>query len=112
MPIIAAARKTDVIPMAAFLHVGGTAADAGLLLGRMAQVESLAAAPQPGAAPGTTQTLTARTFSSPRHPPHYWEAGPIDGPLMIFLHGWPGVGLLWRGEIEAFAVRGWDRAPP
>jgi hypothetical protein len=29
--------------------------------------------------------LTGRTFSSSRHATHYWDAGPPDGPLMIFL---------------------------
>ena len=32
-----------------------------------------------------SRTLTARTFSSPRHTTRYWEAGPVGGPLMIFL---------------------------
>ena len=50
--------------------------------------------------------LIARTFSSPRHATHYWEAGPADGPLMIFLHGWPQIGLMWRAQIEAFASDG------
>jgi len=40
------------------------------------------AAAQPGAVSGETPTLIARTFSSPRHTTHYWEAGPADGPLM------------------------------
>jgi pimeloyl-ACP methyl ester carboxylesterase len=44
----------------------------------------------------TPFTLTEGTFSSPRHTTHYWEAGPADGPLMIFVHGWPGIGLVWR----------------
>jgi pimeloyl-ACP methyl ester carboxylesterase len=55
----------------------------------------------------TTKSLTARNLSSPRHTTRYWEAGPADGPLMIFLHGWPEVGLMWRAQVEAFASEGW-----
>ncbi|HEY0257907.1 MAG TPA: alpha/beta hydrolase [Candidatus Methylacidiphilales bacterium] len=57
-------------------------------------------------------TLTARTFSSPRHTTRYWEAGPIDGPLMIFVHGWPEIGLMWRAQVEAFASEGWHCVAP
>jgi pimeloyl-ACP methyl ester carboxylesterase len=56
--------------------------------------------------------LIAHTFSSPRHTTHYWEAGPADGPLMIFLHGWPGIGLMWRAQAEAFACEGWRCVTP
>ena len=34
------------------------------------------------------------------------EAGPPDGQLMIFLHGWPELGLIWRAQLEYFAARG------
>jgi pimeloyl-ACP methyl ester carboxylesterase len=57
-------------------------------------------------------TLTPRSFRSPRHTTSYWEAGPADGPLMIFLHGWPGIGLIWRAQIEAFAAEGWRCVAP
>lgn len=57
-------------------------------------------------------SLTSRRFHSPRHTTHYWEAGPVDGPLMIFLHGWPGIGLMWRAQIEAFASEGWRCIAP
>jgi pimeloyl-ACP methyl ester carboxylesterase len=56
--------------------------------------------------------LTPGTVRSPRHTTHYWQAGPADGPLMIFLHGWPGIGLLWRAQIEAFAAEGWRCIAP
>jgi pimeloyl-ACP methyl ester carboxylesterase len=56
--------------------------------------------------------LTAHSFRSPRHTTHFWEAGPVDGPLMIFLHGWPGIGLLWRAQMQAFAAEGWRCIAP
>jgi pimeloyl-ACP methyl ester carboxylesterase len=31
---------------------------------------------------------------------------------MIFLHGWPGIGLMWRAQIEAFAAEGWRCVAP
>jgi pimeloyl-ACP methyl ester carboxylesterase len=56
--------------------------------------------------------MTARTVSSPRHTTCYWEAGPVDGPLMFFLHGWPQIGLMWRAQVEAFASEGWHCIAP
>jgi pimeloyl-ACP methyl ester carboxylesterase len=56
--------------------------------------------------------LASRTFSSARQATHYWEAGPEEGPLMIFLHGWPEIGLMWRAQIEAFAAEGWHCVAP
>src|SRR6201986_300775 len=60
----------------------------------------------------TSVTLTGKTFSSPRHMTHYWEAGTAGGPLMIFLHGWPEIGLVWRAQMEAFASEGWHCIAP
>jgi pimeloyl-ACP methyl ester carboxylesterase len=57
-------------------------------------------------------TLTDATFHSPRRATHYWEAGPAGGPLMIFLHGWPEIGLVWRAQVEAFASEGWHCIAP
>ena len=54
----------------------------------------------------TALALTDATFHSPRHTTYYWEAGPAGGPLMIFLHGWPEIGLVWRAQVEAFATGG------
>ena len=61
---------------------------------------------------GESSVMTVRTFHSPRHETRYLDAGPVNGPLMIFLHGWPGIGLLWRAQIEAFALEGWHCIAP
>lgn len=57
-------------------------------------------------------TLTDATFRSSRHTTHYWQAGPAGGSLMIFLHGWPQIGLVWRAQVEAFASEGWHCIAP
>lgn len=62
--------------------------------------------------PTQEYNLTAHTFRSHRHTTTYWQAGPADGPLIIFLHGWPGIGLMWRAQIEAFAAEGWRCVAP
>jgi len=56
--------------------------------------------------------FAVRTFSSARHTTRYLETGPINGPLMIFLHGWPQIGLMWRSQLEAFASDGWRCIAP
>ncbi|OPY96163.1 alpha/beta hydrolase [Bradyrhizobium sacchari] len=65
-------------------------------------------------ATGQTQAspLVSRIFSTPRHNTHYIECGPADGPLMIFLHGWPSISLMWRAQMEAFAADGWHCVAP
>ena len=57
-------------------------------------------------------TLVSRTFRTPRHTTHYLESGPADGPLMIFLHGWPELSLMWRAQMDAFAADGWHCVAP
>ncbi len=60
----------------------------------------------------SSSTLVSRTFSTPRQTTHYIECGPADGPLMIFLHGWPSIGLMWRAQMDAFAADGWHCVAP
>ena len=55
---------------------------------------------------------TSRTFSTARHMSHYLESGPADGPLMMFLHGWPELSLVWRAQMDAFAAAGWRCVAP
>jgi len=38
---------------------------------------------------------------------HVMEAGPADGPMMLFLHGFPEFWYAWRKQIGYFAERGY-----
>jgi pimeloyl-ACP methyl ester carboxylesterase len=51
-------------------------------------------------------------FETGRHRTAYLEAGPVGGPLMIFVHGWPELGLVWRAQLEHFAAAGWRCVAP
>ncbi|KAI0505248.1 Alpha/Beta hydrolase protein [Xylaria bambusicola] len=37
---------------------------------------------------------------------HYFAADPPSGPFIIFLHGWPAIGLTWKQQLETFAALG------
>lgn len=54
----------------------------------------------------------SKSFRTARHTTHYVESGPADGPLMMFLHGWPELGIIWRAQMEAFTARGWRCVAP
>ncbi len=56
--------------------------------------------------------LTPRHVETPRHRTAWIEAGPAGGPLMIFVHGWPEIGLLWHGQLRHFAAAGWRCVAP
>jgi len=43
---------------------------------------------------------------------HYLSAGPRDGPLLIFIHGWPGIAISWKPQIETFATLGFRVIAP
>lgn len=42
----------------------------------------------------------------------YLEAGPADGPLIIFMHGWPGIGKMWHPQLQTFASLGFRVVAP
>jgi pimeloyl-ACP methyl ester carboxylesterase len=50
------------------------------------------------------QTGTHRTF--------YLASGPEDGPLIIFVHGWPALSLSWRHQLPALAAMGFRCIAP
>ena len=62
------------------------------------------ASPPPGFRGGTVETLRHRTA--------YIESGPATGPLMIFLHGFPELGIVWKAQMAHFAKAGWRCVAP
>jgi pimeloyl-ACP methyl ester carboxylesterase len=61
-------------------------------------------------AEGTSSAI--RRLVSARHATAYLEEGPADGPLMIFVHGWPELSLVWRAQMVYFAALGWRCIAP
>src|SRR4051794_31775970 len=88
--------------------------EAGLTLDRRSILPAMCSATALADAALGTQpsTLVSRTFSTPRQTTHYIECGPAEGRLMIFLHGWPSISLMWRAQMDAFAADGWHCVAP
>ena len=42
----------------------------------------------------------------------YREAGPVDGPLALLVHGFPQSSFMWRGVMPALADAGWRTVAP
>ncbi len=40
------------------------------------------------------------------------EAGPLDGPLIVFAHGFPECAWSWRHQLKAFGDAGWHAIAP
>lgn len=40
------------------------------------------------------------------------EAGPVDGPLALFLHGYPDSATTWQHQLPAFAAAGYRAVAP
>jgi pimeloyl-ACP methyl ester carboxylesterase len=46
------------------------------------------------------------------HTTHYLTAGPEDGPVLVFVHGWPALADTWEPQLRAFAERGYRAVAP
>ncbi|MGI9328161.1 MAG: alpha/beta fold hydrolase [Pseudomonadales bacterium] len=46
------------------------------------------------------------------HQVHYLAAGPENGPLLIFVHGWPELSASWRHQLPVFAGLGFRAIAP
>ena len=47
-----------------------------------------------------------------RHRTAYLECGPVSGPPMIFLHGFPELAIVWKAQMTYFAAKGWRCVAP
>jgi len=57
-------------------------------------------------------SITEHVLTTERHTSFYLAAGPEDGPLMIFTHGWPELSLSWRHQLPFFGAMGFRAIAP
>lgn len=43
---------------------------------------------------------------------HYLATGPVDGPLILFVHGWPATAITWKTQLDACAAVGFRAVAP
>ncbi len=56
--------------------------------------------------------VTEHTVRTDRHTTGYLAAGPADGPVVIFVHGWPELSISWRHQLPLFAALGFRAIAP
>jgi pimeloyl-ACP methyl ester carboxylesterase len=61
---------------------------------------------------GRRKSITEHTIKTRRHTTFYLAAGPENGPLVIFLHGWPELSISWRHQLPALAALGFRTIAP
>lgn len=59
-----------------------------------------------------TFTEHAVTYEGGQKKISYIAAGPTEGPLMIFIHGWPAIGKTWLPQLTTFASLGFRVVAP
>ena len=57
-------------------------------------------------------SITEHVLVTPGHTTSYLAAGPEDGPLLIFVHGWPALGRMWKHQLAGFAALGFRAVAP
>lgn len=56
--------------------------------------------------------ITEHVTRSGTHAQFHLACGPEDGPLLVFLHGWPELGWSWRHQLPAFGALGFRAVAP
>lgn len=52
-------------------------------------------------------SITGQTFTHNTKTTYYLTAGPSTGPLLIFVHGWPGLAVTWTPQLQALSALGY-----
>ena len=56
--------------------------------------------------------MREQILTTPRHRTFYLDAGAEDGPLLVFVHGWPELSWSWRHQLPCFAALGFRAIAP
>lgn len=56
--------------------------------------------------------ISSHQLQTGDHTIGYLAAGPEDGPLIIFVHGWPELSISWRHQLPAMAALGFRAVAP
>lgn len=56
--------------------------------------------------------ITEYALRTDRHTTGYLAAGPLDGPLIVFVHGWPELSISWRHQLPVMAGLGFRAVAP
>jgi pimeloyl-ACP methyl ester carboxylesterase len=56
--------------------------------------------------------VTEHEAKSARHTSFYLACGPEDGPLILFVHGWPELSISWRHQLPVFGGMGFRAIAP
>src|SRR5580693_3469476 len=57
-------------------------------------------------------SVTEHFMKTARHASFYLASGPENGPLIIFVHGWPELSHSWRHQLRCFAALGFRCVAP
>ena len=57
-------------------------------------------------------TITEHIARTARHQTFYLAAGPEDGPLVVFCHGWPELSISWRRQLACLGALGFRAVAP
>lgn len=60
----------------------------------------------------STSEVTEQVVTGQGHTVSYLAAGPEDGPLAVFVHGWPERSFSWRHQLPALAALGFRAVAP
>ncbi|KIX05030.1 uncharacterized protein Z518_05902 [Rhinocladiella mackenziei CBS 650.93] len=59
-----------------------------------------------------TMEISRHDFSNGDKTISYLESGPPEGPLLIFIHGWPAIADTWKHQIVTFSGLGFRVVAP
>ncbi|OAG42291.1 hypothetical protein AYO21_03459 [Fonsecaea monophora] len=62
--------------------------------------------------PTAEEGISRREFTKYDKTISYLDAGPADGPLLVFVHGWPAIAATWTTQLRGFSALGFRVVAP